>query len=54
MKNYVVKNEDGEIIGYSQGVDHESAFYNFRNGALMLSDEFARFEEIETQDNDNE
>lgn len=40
---------DGEVIGYSEGETQEEAFYNFNNGALLLSDLEVRFIQIDEE-----
>lgn len=50
MKFFQIKNSSGKIAGYAQGENREDAFYNFRNGDLLVYEEPYHFEEIEEED----
>jgi hypothetical protein len=55
MTKWQVVDFDGEVLGYSEGDTHEEAFFNFNNGALLLSDIEVRFIKINAdQGNENE
>lgn len=54
MKQWKVVDFDGEVIGYSEGETREDAFYNFNNGALLLSDIEVRFIQIDEEGNPND
>lgn len=43
---FAVKNEAGAIVGFTEGENHEDAFYNFNNGDLLCSDDIFTFEEL--------
>jgi len=50
MPKWIVTDEEGNVVGYSEGETHEEAFFNFENGSLLLSDEMFYFTKVESDE----